>query len=29
VRWCPGTSFNVNDDDLTFGRNQYRHDQVL
>jgi hypothetical protein len=26
VRWRNGASFNVNDDDLTLGRNQYQHD---
>jgi hypothetical protein len=28
VRWRGGASLNVNDDDLTFGRNQYRHGYV-
>jgi hypothetical protein len=28
VRWRGGASLNVNDDDLTVGRNQYQHDHV-
>jgi hypothetical protein len=28
VRWRAGTPFNVNDDDLTIGRNQCQHDRV-
>jgi hypothetical protein len=27
VRWRAGPSFNVNDDNLTAGRNQYQHDR--
>jgi len=29
VRWRAGTSFSVNDDDLTLSRNEYQHDASL
>jgi hypothetical protein len=28
VRWRAGSSFTVDDDDLTVGRNQYQHDRI-
>jgi hypothetical protein len=28
VRWRAGASFNINDEDVTVGRNQYQHDHV-